>query len=326
MSKRAEIKEAADVVKTKTRSKTALDSKSKKMEAEKRKAALAFAGELTPDKAVQKMMLAKMESSKFFDQMEKVITDQVTSYEQICEALEAKKEELQSLSDKDIINTSVEILITEAEEKEKALSEAYENKKNALIKQDEEFKATVENSKRSLAKDYDSFKENIEFEKKKLQKEYEQKKVEFETEFKNNSEDKMRVFALEMQDKQREIERYEAEHADMKEVYENFDIKVKEAVEKAVAETKNSLQTSNSFALRAKEMEYLSELNKKESEVKILQAEVNTLKDMNTSLKASNDKLNEQVSNLAREALSVSSGQAALNALKEGRSKDRSNK
>lgn len=299
------------------KSATPEDDKTRKVRAARKAKAVADSAELSIEKVTQSLTKAGLDITKTLNNVRELFETELIALETIKEAIEAKKEELEELFDKEVVATSLRDLVLQHEAHLAEWEKNQEETRQAWMKEQADHKAEVQERDAQLAKQRTQEEEEYEYKKRIARRNdeeiWKQQLAQRQREQKETEE------ALEKNWKEREevLKKNEAEIAAAKYKLDNFDKLVEENVQKDVAIISSKMKSDFENKAKIAQLEHDGERKMWEHDNKVLKSLVAAKDAEIEKLRVALDKKDSEIKEVAVAAMEAQSGKAALAAVQE---------
>jgi hypothetical protein len=267
---------------------------------------------MTPEGVAQRLTEAQLAVSKTFVGLQQDIQTQLKELDVIRDAISAKGRELQELHDKDVLATSLSIMMSEHDDKKRELAAELAAKEAEIAEE----KAAMERELAAREKELEFELRNRHVEKDQQLREHERREMERinetirtkNNEFRTAHEERMRSW------KQREetLKDAEEELAELRVDAEQFGEKMKKEAEKQVAIATSSLKRDYEHKMQLAQMESANEQKVAQQTIETLSRQLLEQRQIADTLLEELSTAKEQITSVANSALEASSGRFAM--------------
>lgn len=292
------------------------DEKARKVRALQKDKAVADSASLTVEKVTQSLTKAGLDISKTLNSVRELFESDI-SLQTIREAIEAKQEEMETLYDKEVVAASLTDLVLQYEARKAELLKTEDEFRKAWAKEQAEHQAAVRERDNILTKERTRENEEFEYNKGITRRNSEDAWKATHTKRMLELQQAEEVHIKNWKEREEAIQKLEAEIAAAKSKIDNFDVIVKAEVDKQVAIIGNSIKSRHETEARIKALEFDNEKRILTHENGVLKESI-AAKDREISqLRATLEKKDSEVKDVAVAAMNAQSGKQALSAVQE---------
>lgn len=285
-------------------------------EARKARAVSDSAG-ITIDKVTQSLTKAGLDITKTLNGVRELFESEISALDTITEAIEAKKEELEELFDKETVASSLRDLVLRNEAFISDTEKNREEARQAWMKEQVDHTAQVKERDEQLAKERSREEDEYEYNKSLKRKKDEESWREVVAERQRERRETEEALEKTWKEREENLKKAEAAVAENKEKLDNFDQLVDAAVQKDVAIITNKIKGDFDNQMKLKELQFESDKRLLEHDNKVLKSLVSSKDAEIEKLRAALDKKDSEVKEVAVAAMEAQSGKAALAAVQE---------
>lgn len=272
---------------------------------------------VTIDKVTQSLTKAGLDITKTLNGVRELFESEISALDTISEAIEAKKEELEELFDKETVASSLRDLVLRNEAFIADTESNRELARQAWVKEQADHTAQIKERDEKLAKERSREEENYEYNKSINRKKDEENWIDTITQRQREQRDTEDALEKSWKEREVKLKTDEAAIAENKEKLDNFDQLVDAAVRKDVAIITAKIKNDFENQMKIKDLEFNSEKKLLDHDNKILNTMVKSKDVEIQKLRDALDKKDSEVKDVAVAAMEAQSGKVALAAVQQ---------
>lgn len=288
-----------------------------KVRAARKAKAVSDSATITIEKVTQSLTKAGLDITKTLSGVRELFESEISALDTISEAIEAKKEELEELFDKETVASSLRDLVLKNEAYKADWEKNMNGTRDTWLKEQADHRTQVSERDAVLAKERKREEEDFEYNKSIRRRNEEE--IWRSTIAQRQREQRETEEALEKTWKEREevLKKAEAAIAENKNKLDNFDTIVSEAVQKDVQIITDKIKADFETQAKIKTLEFESEKKLLDHDNRVLKSLVADRDKEIQKLREALDKKDTEVKEVAVAAMEAQSGRAALAAVQE---------
>jgi hypothetical protein len=275
------------------------------------------ATELTVEKVATGLTRLNLDISRSINSVREIFEAKIAELQTLKDAIDLKTTELEELHGKEIAAQAVADLVREYEEKKAAFAVAQEEARKAWQKEEQDHLTAVRERNDLVLKTRQREDDDYVFQKQVARRNdeeaYRQKVAQRDRERKQTEEDLEKTWQI----REEALKKAEAIVAEGKAKLDSFDATVKAEADKVLKIVTANMKSSHDNELKFAKMQSESELKLAQSELESLKRALIAKEAENTDLRANVKRLQEEVREIAVVSMQAQSGKTALDAVQQ---------